>query len=197
MPRGGKRKHFEDDEVLDGSKKTERITKCSLSSLCHPEDRDVRPYLSGAIEYCNKLRVLVSFVVKHHIFATLKEQAEEATRKRIPNTLPLSFEPDQKYLSRVKTMIVNGKLSKSKGVLPGSDASLRISKDAVLESIPLPAYGGKLSKTTIGYMMAYMVKQLAENLSLSDISAAHEKYLRQLSPSKSSTAGLVALLYRM
>jgi hypothetical protein len=94
------------------------------------------------------LRVLISIVAKHHIFATLKEQAENATRQGIPNTLPLSFEPGQKYLSRVKTMIVKGKLSKSKGVLPGCDASLRISKDAVLESIPLPAYGGKLSKTT-------------------------------------------------
>lgn len=137
MPHGQKRKHFKDDEVPADSYETERITKCSLSSLCHPGDRDVRPFLSEAIEYCNKLRVLISIVAKHHIFATLKEQAENATRQGIPNTLPLSFEPDHKYLSRVKTMIVEGELSNSK---PSYNASLRISKDAVLVSIPLPAY---------------------------------------------------------
>ena len=108
------------------------------------------------------LRVLISIVAKHHIFATLKEQAENATSQEIPNTLPLPFEPDQNYLSRVKTMIVNDKLQKSKGVLPGYDASLRISKNAVLASIPCPAYNGQLSETTIGCMMGYMVKQLAE-----------------------------------
>jgi hypothetical protein len=83
----------------DGYEETELTpnTKCSLSSLCHPEDDDVRPFLSEAIEYCNKLRVLVSIVAKHHIFATLAEQAEEAARQGIPNTLPLPFEPNQNY----------------------------------------------------------------------------------------------------
>ena len=73
MPRGQKRKHFKDDEVSAGSYEAERNTKCSLSSLCHPEDRDVRPSsppdppdqvrvlvdvtpsLRGAIVYCNML----------------------------------------------------------------------------------------------------------------------------------------------
>ena len=182
MPRWQKRKYLKDDEVPKDSYETERNTKCSLSSLCHPEDRDfrpfspagspdqlrvlvdVRPYLRGAIVYCSQLVALVSMVAKHHIFATLKEQAENATSQEIPDTVALPFEPDLSYLSRVKTMIVKGKLSKSKGVLPGCDASLRISKDAVLESIPLPAYNGQLSKTTMSAMMGYMVKQLAENL---------------------------------
>ena len=221
-------------------------TECSLSSLCHPEDRDVGPYLSGAIEYCNKLRVLVSIVVKHHIFATLKEQAEEAARKGIPNTLPLPFDSDQNYYSRVRTMVVKGELQKSEGTFPSYEGSLRISKDAVLESIPCPAYNGQLSETTLSAMMGYMMKQFAENLtthvkthaqdcvenwlndqlrakltddhynskshrehigtlkrelssneSLSKISAAHEEYLRQLSTVKLSTAGLVALFYRL
>ena len=136
MPITKKRQYFNDDEVPDDSFVTERITKCSLSSLCHPEDRDFRPFLSGAIEYCNKLRVLVSIVAKHHIFATLKEQAEEAARRGIPNAEPLLFEPNQNYYSRVKTMVVKGVLSKSKGELPSYDASLRLSKNAVLESIP-------------------------------------------------------------
>ena len=85
MPRTKKRKQFKDNEVPDESYEAERITKCSLSSLCHPEDRDFRPFLSGAIEYCNELRVLVSIVAKQYIFATLKEQAEEAARRGIPN----------------------------------------------------------------------------------------------------------------
>ena len=73
MPRWQKRKHLKGDEVSAGSYETERNTKCSLSSLCHPEDRDirpssppdhpdqlrvlvdVRPYLRGAIVYCNML----------------------------------------------------------------------------------------------------------------------------------------------
>ena len=164
MPRGQKRKHFKDDDVPDDSYEVERITKCSLSSLCHPEDRDFRPFLSGAIEYCNKLRALVSIVAKDHIFATLKEQAEEAARRGIPNAEPLLFEPNQNYYSRVKTMVVNDELSQSKGPLPSYEASLRLSKDAVLESIPLPKYDGKLSVTTLSAMMGYMLKQLAENL---------------------------------
>ena len=115
MRRGQKREHFKDDDVPDDSYEIERITKCSLSSLCYPGKRDIRPYLSEAIEYCNQLRVIISIVAKHHIFATLKEQAENATRRGIPNTLPLSFEPDQNYLSRVRTLVVKGKLCKSKG----------------------------------------------------------------------------------
>ena len=127
MPRNKKQKHFKDNEVPEGCTESERITKSSLSSLCHPEDRDVRPFLSGAIEYCNKLRVLVSIVAKDHIFATLEKQAEEAARRGIPNAEPLLFEPNQNYYSRVKTMVVNGKLQKSKGELPSYDASLRLS----------------------------------------------------------------------
>ena len=115
MPRGQNRKHFKDDDVPDDSYESERITKCSLTSLCHPEDRDVRPFLSEAMEYCNKARVLISIVAKHHIFATMKEQAENATRQGIPNTLPLSFEPDQNYLSRVRTMVVKGKSARARG----------------------------------------------------------------------------------
>jgi hypothetical protein len=53
-------------------------TKCSVSSICHSDNDEVRPFLSEVIEYCNKLRVLVSIVAKHHIFVTLKEQAEKA-----------------------------------------------------------------------------------------------------------------------
>ena len=127
MPSWQKRKYLKDDEVPKDSYETERNTKCSLSSLCYPEDRDfrpfspagppdqlrvlvdVRPYLRGAIVYCNMLRVYVSVVAKHHMFAILTEQAENSTRQGIPNTLPLSFEPNQKYLSRVKTMIVKGR----------------------------------------------------------------------------------------
>ena len=98
MPRGRKRKYFWDDEMPPISYETERIMKSSISSLCHPEDRDVRPFLSEAIEYCNRLRVLVSIVAKHHIFATLKEQAEEAARRGIPNVEPLPFDPDQNIM---------------------------------------------------------------------------------------------------
>ena len=115
MPITKKRQYFNDDDVPDDSYETERITKCSLSSLCHPEDRDFRPFLSGAIEYCNKLRVLVSIVAKDHIFATLEKQAEEAARRGIPNAEPLLFEPNQNYYSRVKTMVVNGKILKEQG----------------------------------------------------------------------------------
>ena len=164
MPITKKRKHFQENEVPDDSYVTERITKCSLSSLCHPEDRDFRPFLSEPIEYCNKLRVLVSIVAKDHIFATLKEQAEEAARNGIPNAEPLLFEPNQNYYSRVKTMVVNDELQKRRGPLPSYEASLRLSKDEVLESIPLPKYDGKLSVTTLSAMMGYMLKQLAENL---------------------------------
>ena len=78
MPKTKKRKHLKESAVPDDSNETERITKLALSSICHPQHRDFRPFLSGAIEYCNKLRVLVSIVAKDHIFATLKEQAEEA-----------------------------------------------------------------------------------------------------------------------
>ena len=151
MPRGQKRAHYAEHEVPDDSYETERITKCSLSSLCHPRDRyvrhlnelpvlvDVRPYLRGAIVYCNMLRVYVSVVAKHHMFAILTEQAENATRRGIPNTLTLPFEPDHSYYSRVKTMVLNGKLSNPK---PSYDASLQISKEAVLGMIPCPAYEG-------------------------------------------------------
>jgi len=73
MPSWQKRKHLKDDEVSAGSYEAERNTKCSLSSLCYPEDRDVRPSsppdppdqvrvlvdvtpsLRGAIVYCNML----------------------------------------------------------------------------------------------------------------------------------------------
>ena len=73
MPSWQKRKHLKDDEVPKDSYETERNTKCSLSSLCHPEDRhvrpsyppdrpdqvrvliDVTPSLRGAIVYCNML----------------------------------------------------------------------------------------------------------------------------------------------
>ena len=177
MPRWQKRKHLKGDEVSAGSYETEKNTKCSLSSLCHPEDRDIRPssppdhpnqlrvdirpYLRGAIVYCNKLRVLISMVAKHHIFAILTEQAEEAAQRGIPNTLPLPFEPNQNYYSRVKTMIVKGALSNPK---PSYDASLQISKNAVLGTIPCPAYDGQLTKSTLNAMIGYMVKQLAENL---------------------------------
>ena len=180
MPSWQKRKYLKDDEVPKDSYETERNTKCSLSSLCHPEDRDVRPssppdppdqvrvlvdvrpYLRGAIVYCNMLRVYVSMVVKHHMFAILTEQAENATRRGIPNTLTLPFDPDHNYYSRVKTMVVKGKLSNPK---PSYDASLQISKRAVLGMIPRPAYEGQLSKTTLNAMIGYMLKQLAENLS--------------------------------
>ena len=73
MPSWQKRKYLKDDEVPKDSYETERNTKCSLSSLCYPEDRDVRPSsppdppdqvrvlvdvtpsLRGAIVYCNML----------------------------------------------------------------------------------------------------------------------------------------------
>ena len=87
MPRwqkGQKRTHYAEDEVPDGFEETERITKCSLSSLCHPGVRDVRRFLEEAIQYCSKLRVVTSQVAKHHIFATLQNQA---------GSLPLAFEP--------------------------------------------------------------------------------------------------------
>ena len=123
MPRRQKRTHYAEDEVPDGFEEKERVTKCSLSSLCHPGVRDVRPYLEEAIEYCSQLRVLISQVAKHHIFATLKEQA---------GTLPLPFEPNQNYYSRVKTMIVKGALSNPK---PSYDASLQSSRNAVQTSL--------------------------------------------------------------
>ena len=61
-------------------------------------------------------------------------------------------------------MVVKSELRKSKGELPSYDASLRLSKNAVLESIPCPDYNGKLSLTTLSAVMGYMMKQLAENL---------------------------------
>ena len=61
-------------------------------------------------------------------------------------------------------MVVKGQLSESKGPLPSYDASLRLSMNAVLESIPCPDYNGQLSPTTLSAMMGYMLKQLAENL---------------------------------
>ena len=88
MPRGQKRKHYAEYEVPDGYEETERNTKCSLSSLCHPEDQDVRPFLSGAIEYCNTLRVFISTVAKHHAFVPLKEQADKASRRDVVNPKP-------------------------------------------------------------------------------------------------------------
>ena len=112
MPRWKKRKYYADEDVPDESEETERNTKCSLSSICHTGKRDVRPFLSEATEYCNKLRVLVSIVAKHHIFATLKEQGENATRQDI---LPLPFKPNQDYSSRVRTMAVDGILRRRKG----------------------------------------------------------------------------------
>ncbi len=48
------------------------------------------------------------------------------------------------------------------------------------------------SKYHGGYI-GRLKKKLSSDASLSEISAAHEEYLRQLSPAKSSTAGLVAL----
>ncbi len=180
MPRGQKRAHYAEHEVPDDSYETERITKCSLSSLCHPRDRyvrhlnelpvlvDVRPYLRGAIVYCSQLIALVSMVAKHHIFATLKEKAENATSQEIPDTVALPFKPDLSYLSRVKTMIVGKKLLKRKGALPSYYASLQSSRNAVLMLVfgrnECPPYGGKLSETTRSTMMNYMMKQLAENL---------------------------------
>ena len=68
----------------------------------------------------HKLRVVTSQVAKHHIFATLQEQA---------GSLPLPFEPNQSYYSHVKTMIVNGNVSNPK---PSYDASLQSSRNAVL-----------------------------------------------------------------
>ena len=87
MPRrrkGQKRTHYAEHEVPDGFEENERVTKCSLSSLCHPGVRDVRRFLEEAIQYCSQLRVVTSQVAKHHIFATLQNQA---------GSLPLAFEP--------------------------------------------------------------------------------------------------------
>ena len=126
MPRrrkGQKRTHYAEDEVPDGFEETERITKCSLSSLCHPGVRDVRRFLEEAIQYCSKLRVVTSQVAKHHIFATLQNQA---------GSLPLPFEPNHSYYSHVKSMIVAGKVSNPK---PSYDASLQSSRNAVQTSL--------------------------------------------------------------
>ena len=83
MPRGRRQKHFKDEEVPDGFEENERVTKCSLSSLCHPGVRDVRRFLEEAIQYCSKLRVVTSQVAKHHIFATGRDgRADSRDRQR-------------------------------------------------------------------------------------------------------------------
>ena len=56
--RAKKRKAFAD---VDASQyEAECTRKCSLSSLL-PRERDVRPFLSDAIVYCNRLRVYDGF----------------------------------------------------------------------------------------------------------------------------------------
>ena len=132
--------------------------KTSLSSIINSGRADLtgdpRPFLSEAILYCNKLRVLVSLVAKKHIFAELGRG-------------PLTFEPDHNYYSRVKSVIVNGKLAGGpKRPAPEYAATLLAASDSVLRlaGIRCPVYAGKLKKTAVSNIMGYMLKQLAENL---------------------------------
>ena len=128
---------------------TEQISnvKCSLSSIYNSKDYQI---LSDAILYCSKLRVLVTLVAKHHIFKTLSTSTD-----------PLQFEPGQTYLSRVKSMVINGKLSKPE---PLYKNDLEESKNHVCGDVPVPEYSGKLSKGTLTILMQSMLRQLAVGL---------------------------------
>ena len=126
--------------------------KVSLTSICHFEAKHT---LSSTILYCNQLRVLITLVAKTHIFADLTA-----------NQGVLSFIPNQNYFSRVRTMIVNGRIYLSNGTqLPYSDA-LAAAKVSVCNQIHVPNYTRPFSGIVISSIMAYICRQLSTNLSI-------------------------------
>ena len=124
----------------------------TLSSICHFKAKDT---LSSTLLYCNQLRVLITLVAKTHIFADLTA-----------NDGNLSFIPDQNYFSRVRTMIVKGGISRSRGEPIPYSGALAAAKVSVCDRIPLPDYTGPFSGIVVSSIMAYICRQISTNLSI-------------------------------
>jgi hypothetical protein len=85
--------------LSDGTRASVSVVKTSLSSVVNKKDSSLPAWLPEALDYCNKVRVLVTLLMKLHIFSSLDKD---------PVTLP--FHLDQNYVSRVSTMVRFGKV---------------------------------------------------------------------------------------
>ncbi len=79
----------------EGTRASPFVIKTSLSSLLQPES-SLREWLPEALEYCNKTRVLMTLVMKLHLFTLLEQDSA-----RLP------FPINQNYVSRVRTAITS------------------------------------------------------------------------------------------
>jgi hypothetical protein len=88
------------DRILaGGTRASVSVVKTSLSSVINKDASSLRAWLPEALEYCNKTRVLMTLIMKLHIYSCLDKN---------PTSLP--FYLDQNYVSRVSTMVRFGKL---------------------------------------------------------------------------------------
>ena len=114
--------------------------------------------------YCSQLRTFVSVVAKVHLFAHMCDILDG----RLPRDQLIK--PNHNYFSRVKTMVLKGKLNKRAGRLPPYDASLRAAVETVKVAIPVPRYEPgpripRLPDAAITQLVGFQLKQLAENTS--------------------------------
>jgi hypothetical protein len=131
----------------DEEEKQTTVVKCSLSSIQTPL---LHTALEGLAVYVNQVRVLMTLVVKEHLFRHLHAHAD----------LPMLL--DQNYISKVLS-VVRGLRRRGDAlyVIDVAQAFLRVLDDL---QIPPPVYTGPLSNTALSIVFCSVAKFYVVNI---------------------------------